>query len=168
MEREPNPKPSQDQQVPPAEAAPRAAKSVSFASLVIPPMEDVAPELARIAARQAEQQRETARELEALLSGMEGRTFGSAAEAVAFARGLRRLLTSLERRVACTARTEHPDEPTCGLPAYVECTPTKAAPYWTLRFRHSPMDKGENAHGYFHTLPSLKLIQAPPDRRRKS
>lgn len=143
-------------------------KLASFADLAVPSLEVVAPELALIAARLADRQVETAREVEALLLGMEGRTFGSAAEAVAFARGLRRLLTSLEQRVACTGGSQDEGGTACGRPAYLECTPTKAAPYWTLRFRHSPMDKGENAHGYFHQIPRLQLLPAPPDRRRKS
>jgi hypothetical protein len=88
-------------------------------------------------------------ELRAFLNGLEGRSFGLAANKAILA-AIQGLLQRLGLRVCC---------PYCGEPAILRCRPHSYAKGGAFGFGHS-----QATHGGWITFPALKLVPAPPNR----
>jgi hypothetical protein len=95
-------------------------------------------------------------DLQTFLNGLEGRSFGLAANKAIIA-AIQGLLQRLGLRVRC---------PHCAQPAIPRCRPMKNTKGGSFQFEHSRSGKQTN-HGGGTTFPAFKLVPAPPDRRRK-
>jgi predicted RNA-binding Zn-ribbon protein involved in translation (DUF1610 family) len=95
-------------------------------------------------------------DVQAFLDGIEGRSFGLAAnKSIVLSTQL--LLQRLGLRVRC---------PHCGEPAILRCRSTRNAKGGSFQFEHSARGKQTN-HGGGTTFPAMRLVPAPPDKRRK-
>jgi hypothetical protein len=94
-------------------------------------------------------------ELQELLEGLEGHSFGLASNK-SLTDAIQMLLTRLGLRVRC---------PRCKAPAHIRCRATKTAKDGSFQFEHS--GGRQTNHGGGTMFPKLKLVPAPPDRRRK-
>jgi hypothetical protein len=95
-------------------------------------------------------------DLQTFLDGLEGRSFGLAANKAIIA-AIQSLLQRLGLRVRC---------PHCAQPTIPRCRPMKNTKGGSFQFEHSQGGKQTN-HGGATTFPAFKLVPAPPDRRRK-
>jgi hypothetical protein len=95
-------------------------------------------------------------EIQSFLDSLEGRSFGlTANEAITTA--IQALLQRLGMRVRC---------PRCGSPAIPRCRPMPNTKAGSFQFEHYQRGRQTN-HGGGTTFPAMKLVPAPPDRRRK-
>jgi hypothetical protein len=99
-------------------------------------------------------------ELQSLFKELVGRSFGSLEANQQVADGLRFLMQRLEVRVACPQKG-------CGKPALLRARRAGRSPEGTFGFEHV-VGNQLMAHAASTRLPELKLVPAPPDRRRKS
>ncbi|MCK4659387.1 MAG: hypothetical protein KAV82_07685 [Phycisphaerae bacterium] len=95
-------------------------------------------------------------ELDAALQGFVGHSFKSLDLNRRFASELQRLLNRLGLRVRC---------PECKRPARLRCTKAGTARHGAFQFSHRIEGHNTNHRGSTH-IPSLRLIPAPPDKRR--
>jgi predicted RNA-binding Zn-ribbon protein involved in translation (DUF1610 family) len=95
-------------------------------------------------------------ELQAMLDGLAGRSFGSLEANQAVTRQLVVLLNRLGMRVEC---------PGCGQPAILRCSPMARRKDGAFRFEHR-LPGRTTYHMAAAALPRLKLVPYPPDLRR--
>jgi hypothetical protein len=95
-------------------------------------------------------------ELQELLDGLAGRSFGSLEANQAVTRQLVALLNRLGMRVEC---------PGCGQPAIPRCAPMARRKDGAFRFEHR-LPGRTTYHLAAAALPRLKLVPHPPDLRR--
>lgn len=98
-------------------------------------------------------------ELQSLLNDLVGRSFGSLEANQDVADGLRFLMQRLEVRVACPKKG-------CGKPALLRARRAGRSPEGTFGFEHT-VGSRIMAHAASTRMPDLRLVPAPPDRRRK-
>lgn len=94
-------------------------------------------------------------ELQQLLAGLEGMSFGFDTNK-AIVEAVQVQLQRLGMRVNC---------PRCGAAAIPRCRATKTAKDGSFQFEHYQEGRQTN-HGGSTTFPALKLVPAPPDQRR--
>lgn len=98
-------------------------------------------------------------ELQLLLGRLEGQEFGSLEANTDVADAIRFLMLRLEVRVECPRDG-------CQEPALIRCRPAGRTVNGSFEFEHR-LDRRRTTHAGRVRLPKLKLISAPPHRKRK-
>jgi len=123
-----------------------------------PNADDALATLAQFDDHLADLQRPVVKQVQQFLDQLEGQSFGSLEANQAVASALQFLLNRLGLRVEC---------PRCGRPAIFRCRSSRSPTTPSFQFEHFEEGRRTN-HVGTTTWPALRLVPAPPDRRRKS